>query len=173
MKMAKRQSGMTIIEFTVIAWGLLVLVFFAFEIGRYMFSMQMLNEMTRKAARLATVCAITDQADIPSLPEVVENRPSGFAEENLVISYVDSAGSPVSVAGFSGLSSGAQAAIMSQIRYVSAEISGFQFQFFPLLAFIGNGGAVDVPSFKTLLPVESLGIVRPNTGSTNGTIEDC
>lgn len=173
MNMKKKQSGMTIIEFTIIAWGLLVLVFFAFEIGRYMFSMQMLNEMTRKAARLATVCAITDQGDITSLPEVIENRPIGFEAENLVIDYVDAAGSPVSVAGFSGLSSGAQAAIMSQIRYVSAEVSGFQFQFFPLLAFIGNGGAVDVPSFKTLLPVESLGIVRPNTGSTNGTIEDC
>lgn len=173
MKRLKKQSGMTIIEFTVIAWGLLVLVFFAFEIGRYMFSMQMLNEMTRKAARLATVCAVTDQGDITNLPEVVENRIIGFEPENLAIDYVDASGSSVSVAGYSGLSDGGKAAVLAQIRFVSAEITGFQFQFFPILSFVGDGGAIDVPSFKTLLPVESLGIVRPNSGSEDGTTEDC
>ncbi|SEG24368.1 TadE/TadG family type IV pilus assembly protein [Vibrio hangzhouensis] len=174
---AKRQKGITIIEFTLIALGLFVLMFLAFEIGRYMFSMQMLNEMTRKSARLAVVCSILDQQDIASLPEVVENRPLGFDTEDLVISYLDRTGSVVETTGFGSMSIDEQNFVLSQVRFVKSEVmsgeTGYRFRFFPLLAFVGDGGAVSVPPFTTTLPVESLGIVRPNTGSLNGTIEDC
>lgn len=167
------QRGLTIIEFTLIAWGLFVLMFFAFEVGRYMFTMQMLNEMTRKAARLAVVCSIEDQYDIRDLAEVKENRPTGFVADNLLIDYVDINGAVVSVAGFSGMDEDAKNLVLSQIKFVKTEISEYQFRFMPLLNFLGDSGAINVPTFRTLLPTESLGIVRPNSGSEYGTIEDC
>ncbi|MBY6196600.1 TadE/TadG family type IV pilus assembly protein [Vibrio hangzhouensis] len=169
----RSQQGITIIEFTLIAFGLFVLMFFAFEIGRYMFSMQMLNEMTRKAARLAVVCSISDQQDIVTLPEVLENRPIGFTDEHLKVSYVDSDGVEVPTNGYSSMSVAEKRAVFSRVRYVRTEVVDFRFQFFPLLSFIGDGGAVSVPEFVTILPVESLGVVRPNTGETAGVIEDC
>ncbi|WP_394152188.1 TadE/TadG family type IV pilus assembly protein [Vibrio maritimus] len=167
------QKGITIIEFTMILLGALIMMFAAFEFGRYIFSMQMLNEMSRKAARLAVVCSISDRDDIADLPEVTENRPVGFVASNLSIEYVDNTGATVNVDNFSTLSEDDQNVILSQVRFVRAEITNYQFQFFPLLSFIGNAGAINTPSFPTILPIESLGIVRPNAGSANGTIEDC
>ncbi|NOI24331.1 TadE/TadG family type IV pilus assembly protein [Vibrio mediterranei] len=169
----KSQSGITIIEFSIVLLGALILMFAAFEFGRYVFSMQMLNEMSRKAARLAVVCSISDRDDIADLPEVSENRPVGFVATNLSIDYVDSTGASVNVDNFATLSEDDQNFVMSQVRFVRAEITGYQFQFFPLLSFIGTAGAISTPSFPTILPVESLGIVRPNTGETAGVVEDC
>ncbi|USD61776.1 pilus assembly protein [Vibrio sp. SCSIO 43140] len=174
MKMAiSSQRGLTIIEFTLIAWGLMVLMMFAFEIGRYMFSMQMLNEMTRKAARLGVVCSIEDRLDIRDLSEVAENRPIEFESQHLVLSYLDSSGNEVSVTGYEGMDDDSKTSIFGQIRYVKAEIDGYRFRFMPLLSFIGDSGLLDVPAFTTVLPVESLGVVRPNSGSEDGANENC
>ncbi|MFA0442262.1 TadE/TadG family type IV pilus assembly protein [Vibrio sp. 10N.222.51.C12] len=173
IKKGRKEDGITIIEFTMVLLGAMIMMFAAFEFGRYIFSMQMLNEMSRKAARLAVVCSISDRDDIAELPQVTENRPVGFAANNLSIEYVNSLGDTVDVDNFSTLSESDQNFIMSQIRFVRAEITNYQFQFFPLLSFIGNAGAINTPSFPTILPVESLGIVRPNTGETTGVVEDC
>lgn len=167
------QKGITIIEFTLVLIGAMTLMVAAFEFGRYVFSMQMLNEMSRKAARLAVVCSINDRDDIADLAEVVENRPVGFVATNLSIDYIDATGTSVNVDDFASLSVSDQNFVMSQVRFVRAEIVDYQFQFFPLLSFIGDAGAIGTPSFPTILPVESLGIVRPNTGQTAGTVEDC
>lgn len=154
-----KQGGITILEFTLICLTLLTLMFGAFEFSRYVFSMQMLNELSRKAARLAVVCSVNDSADIVDLPGVVENRPLGFLAENLSISYLNGSGSETTA--------------FEEIRFVKAEIVGYQFRFIPLLSFIGDGGAINTPNFPTILPAESLGIIRPNVNNENGTVEDC
>lgn len=158
-----KQSGLTILEFTLIALALLMLIFGAFEFSRYVFSMQMLNEMTRKAARLAVVCSIDDRNDIVNLPGVVGHRPSGFLETNLSIEYLDIEGEPVLDLQDD----------FANIRFVKAQIEGYKFRFIPLLSFIGDAGAITAPSFPTILPTESLGIVRPNINNENGAKEDC
>lgn len=174
-----KKSGVTIIEFTLVILVALLLIFTAFEFSRYVLSMQMLNEMTRKAARLAVVCSIESRDDILTLPEVVENSPTDFNSSYLLINYLDRDGVEVNVDGFTSEpdedDKDEMNQIFSTIRFVTAEIDteNFKFQFVPLLSFFGEAGAVEVPSFKTILPIESLGIIRNNDGSPSGAIEHC
>ncbi|ERB66226.1 hypothetical protein N779_05855 [Vibrio coralliilyticus OCN008] len=61
----KMQKGVTIIEFTLVSTTLLLIIFGVIEVGRYVYSLQVVNDMTRVAARLAVVCRVEDQNDIP------------------------------------------------------------------------------------------------------------
>ncbi len=167
-----RLKGVTIIEFTLIVLAVLMLIFFAFEMGRYVFTMQMLNEMTRKASRLAAVCTVDINKNIRDLSQVVENRPINFESENLEISYLDLSGDTVGITGYeNGTQTGDT--IVSQIRYVKSEVINYQFQLTPLLSFLGDSGKIDMPSFSTILPSESLGIIRNNEGNPTGAWDDC
>ncbi|MCF7354026.1 TadE/TadG family type IV pilus assembly protein [Vibrio sp. CK2-1] len=147
----KRQLGLTIVEFTLIASALMLTLFGAFEVGRYVFTYQMMNEMTRKAARLASVCAV--DSNIPNLPRVQQNYPPNFQPEKLVIDYLRDNGQvvvdPTNNQG--------------SIYFVRARVDNYQYQFIPLLNFIGNSGALTMPSFETVLPRESLGISKKIT----------
>nr|VVV05010.1 hypothetical protein AW0309160_02420 [Aliivibrio wodanis] len=168
------QKGVTIIEFTVIALAVMVMILGVIEIGRYVYSLQMLNEMTRKAARLATVCYVLDQKDIPYMDEVVKNYPMGFAGDELVIEYLDDSGQILDLSKFDELSTAAQSSEFSKIRFVRARIDGYQYHFLSVLSFIGDGGVIEVQSFQTTLPAESLGVVRPREDDENsGAIIDC
>lgn len=145
-RLIQRQLGLTIIEFTLIVSALMLTLFGAFEVGRYVFTYQMMNEMTRKAARLASVCSVN--SNIPNLPKVQQNYPPNFQAEKLVIDYLRDNGQvvadPVNNQG--------------SIYFVRARVDNYQYQFIPLLNFIGNNGALTMPSFETVLPRESLGI---------------
>lgn len=145
-KTLRRQLGLTIVEFTLISAGLMLTLFGAFEVGRYVFTYQMMNEMTRKAARLASVCTVDSQ--IASLPKVKENYPPNFEADKLVIEYLRDSGAVVSDP------------INNQgnIYFVRARVENYQYHFIALLNFIGNNGALTMPSFETVLPRESLGV---------------
>lgn len=56
MRRMRCQLGITIVEFTVVASSLLLLVFAILELGYFTFNLQALNDLTRRAARIATVC---------------------------------------------------------------------------------------------------------------------
>lgn len=170
----KNQQGVTIVEFTLIALALMVMLIGVLEVGRYVYSLQMLNEMTRKAARLATVCYVLDQNDIPSLPEVVENYPPDFVAANLNIEYLDEFGNSVDVNGYAGLNLTEQTTVFSSIRFVRASVNNYQYQFFGFLDFIGVSGLLPMPEFETTLPAESLGVLRPiDDGIDTGAITNC
>ena len=83
----EHQSGLAIVEFTVVSSALLLMLFGIISFGYYMFSLQMVNEITRKAARLASVCYVTDSADINTLV-IDSNAPSDFTTSHLVIEYL-------------------------------------------------------------------------------------
>ena len=55
MKKLRKQQGITIVEFTLVASTLLLLVFAILELGYFTFNLQALNDLTRRAARIATV----------------------------------------------------------------------------------------------------------------------
>ncbi|MDF5683410.1 pilus assembly protein, partial [Vibrio parahaemolyticus] len=69
-RLIAKQKGVTQIEFSLIALAVILVLFLIMEFAVYFFSVQMVNEVTRRAARLATVCYIADRDDIPSLPSV-------------------------------------------------------------------------------------------------------
>jgi Flp pilus assembly protein TadG len=169
-----KQKGITIIEFTLIVLTVMLMLIGIIEIGRYVFSLQMMNEMTRKAARLATVCYVLDQNEIPTMDEVVENYPADFEAENLVIEYLDSSGTTVDLTNYGALSAEAQGSLFATIRFVRARVINYQYQFNGLLSFIGTSGLLTMPEFQTTLPAESLGVVRPREDDDDsGVITDC
>lgn len=166
-----RQKGVTQVEFTLIALAVLLVIFSIIEFALYFYSIQMANEVTRRAARLATVCYVADRDDIPNLPAVKGLYPPGFSSENLTISYLDKDGNNVDVSGFlTSPPAGTDAlnAIFVTIRYVKAE-ADYTFKFLVLSLLINAVGAS--PEFQTILPAESLGVLRPE--DELGTVEDC
>ncbi|EIJ2833105.1 TadE/TadG family type IV pilus assembly protein [Vibrio parahaemolyticus] len=170
-RLIAKQKGVTQIEFSLIALAVILVLFLIMEFAVYFFSVQMVNEVTRRAARLATVCYIADRDDIPSLPSVSNLYPSGFTASNLQIDYLDEAGASVDVSGFLSTppaSSDVLNAQFAQIKYVRARAINYTFQFFVLAALINAVGST--PAFETILPAESLGILRPEGANV---ITDC
>ncbi|MGY0614165.1 TadE/TadG family type IV pilus assembly protein [Vibrio sp. FJH11] len=155
-----KQKGVTQVEFTLIALAVLLVIFSIIEFALYFYSIQMANEVTRRAARLATVCYIADRDDIKSLPAVEGLYPPGFTADNLKISYLNANGNEVNVDEFFSESPNIATlnSIFSTIRYVKAE-ANYTFKFLVLSLLINATGAS--PEFKTILPAESLGILRP------------
>ncbi|MFW8631298.1 TadE/TadG family type IV pilus assembly protein [Vibrio natriegens] len=178
-----KQKGVTQVEFTLIALAVLLVIFAIIEFALYFYSIQMANEITRRAARLATVCYISDGDDIPDYPALKSLYPPGFSSENLKISYLkveeDAAGiinivalTDTEVAAFSDSSVGTDTLnnIFTKIRLVKAEVVDYEFKFFVLSALINIVGVS--PALQTVLPAESLGVLRPE-GEDLSVREDC
>lgn len=159
------EKGLAVVEFTVVSSALFVLLLGIISFGYYMFTLQMVNEITRKAARLASVCYVTDTTDIATLV-IDSNAPSSFGANHLVIEYLDASGGTVS----GDLEDDDN---FTSIKFVRARVDGFNYQFISLFNYLGNSGLVSIPSFETTLPAESLGVIRPNKNNANGTKTDC
>ncbi|MGL4827662.1 MAG: TadE family protein [Vibrio sp.] len=166
-KTLKNTHGLAVIELTAVSTVLMLIFLSMFSIGYYMFSVQMINEATRKAARLATVCYVTSAAQQNIKETVITNSlPSNFSDQHLVIEYLDANGGTVS-------GDVTDNDVFVTIKYVRARVINYQFQFVSVLNFLGNKGLVIIPEFETTLPVESLGIVRPTKNDTDGSQNDC
>jgi len=148
--MRRNQSGTTSVEFAIIGTVVMTVLFAVIEFGRALFVMNALTEVTRRGARVATVCPVNDPAgpraavfaDGDGRSTVV----NGLTTGNVVIEYLDQAGSVVAdpVAGF------------GNIRYVRARIVNFTHQL--VIPFVMPSLAM--PGFATTVPRESLGIPR-------------
>ncbi|MEF1309659.1 pilus assembly protein [Vibrio mytili] len=170
----RRQKGVTQVEFTLIALAVLLVIFSIIEFALYFYSIQMANEVTRRAARLATVCYIADRDDIRELPALKGLYPPGFSSDNLKISYLKAekdvdgnlqieALTDAEVAEFSSSSPTIDLNdVFSHIRFVKAEVVDYEFKFFVLSALLNVVGVS--PKLQTVLPAESLGVLRPETG---------
>ena len=62
MKIGQHQQGLATVEFAIIGMIAMVVLFAVFEVARVFFVYNMLEEATRRGARLAAVCAINDPA---------------------------------------------------------------------------------------------------------------
>ncbi|GAB2667521.1 TadE/TadG family type IV pilus assembly protein [Vibrio panuliri] len=173
MMKRKIQRGVTQVEFIIIATSVLLLLFAILELAAYFYSTQMVNEVTRRAARLATVCHISDRDDIPQLDSLSNLYPSGFDSDNLEIAYLDANGAEVDVSGFLSTpiaDNETLQAQFSQVRYVRARAVDYSYRFVVLSTLLDITG--NTPSFETILPAESLGILR-QISSTGATRTDC
>jgi hypothetical protein len=116
----------------------------------------MLEEVTRRGARLAAVCPIND----PAIAQLAIMNASGDAGQsqfinglspaNVAIDYIDESNAvvtdPASTAGF------------LSIRFVRARISGFTYEL--SVPFVTGIATLPMPEFTYLLPRESLGVPR-------------
>lgn len=139
----KKQAGLTAVEFSIVALVFFMLLFGVIEAGRTMFTMALLDEVTRASARLAAVCApgdagIRQNAFPVMLPEM--------GPDNIAITYFD--GNMNAVVP--------NAATFPNIRFVRAQIVNYQFD----LLVPGLDLTVTAPDFQTTIPSESLG-ARP------------
>ncbi|WP_428789030.1 TadE/TadG family type IV pilus assembly protein [Vibrio profundum] len=154
----KKQSGLSIIEFTLVSSALLVVILSVLEFGHYMYSMQVVSDMTRVAARLGVVCSVTDKGDIPGLA-IVDNAPADFTAANLEVDYLDSNGGVVT-------GTLTDDDVFTTIRYVRARVSNYDYQFTGMLSFMGDEGALTIQDYETILPIENLG-VHADAGNTD------
>ncbi|WP_070962494.1 TadE/TadG family type IV pilus assembly protein [Vibrio sonorensis] len=162
MRAQKRQRGLSIVEFTIVATALLIVIFGIIEVGRYVYSLQLINDMTRSAARLAAVCRPQDRTDIPTLV-VPPNAPGGFTANNIEIDYLGVNGSTIDLTSSDAF---------SNIRYVRARVVNFQYQFAGLLSFLNDLGLLNIPDYEAIRPRENLGFHR-GTDDNPVAITDC
>jgi hypothetical protein len=150
-----RQSGLTTVEFAIVAAVLLTVIIAIIDISRLYFSVASLNEATRRGARVAVVCPVND----PAIAQVAvfnvsgETGPSpivgGLETQHIDVEYLDTNGTsiddPAPGAGF------------GDIRYVRVRIN----EDFQLRTFIpGLPQVIPIPDFAATLPRESLGFSR-------------
>lgn len=141
---SRQQRGTTTVEFAIVGLVTLVLIFVVIEFGRIFFSMNVLDESVRRAARIAAVCpvgdaAIGDAATFVGLPNLTA--------ANVVTQYLDENGSALGDPAGSDYPS---------IEFVRVRIVNYAFPVaLPLIAAIFTA-----PAVSSTLPRESLGVPR-------------
>ena len=139
---ARRQLGTTTVEFAIVGFVTLVLIFVVIEFGRILFSLNVLDESARRSARIAAICpvgdaAIGDAATFVGLPNLTA--------ANIVTEYLDANGVVLGDPAGAGLSS---------IRYVRVRIVNYAFPVaLPLIATMFTA-----PEISSTLASESLGV---------------
>lgn len=144
----RRQTGLSTVEFAIVALVLFIMVFGVIEVGRAMFVLSALDEAARRGARMAVVCPVNDPA-IAQAASFNNTLIPALDATDIVTEYLDGTGAVVADPANAGFRS---------IRYVRVRIVGFQHQMLvPLAAPIAQ---VTLPEFATVLPRESLGVPR-------------
>ncbi|PSU36482.1 TadZ/CpaE protein [Photobacterium lutimaris] len=151
-------KGATLVEFTIVSTFFFILIFSIIEFGRLLFTWHVLNETTRRTARLATVCQITSYEQQQTITSAIINGVPlpNFTSTNIRLHYLDNLGNIIT-------GDLTDTTLSSQIKYVQASINSYQIALIiPLATFDITFTA---PEFKTILPRESLGVTR--TGFTD------
>ena len=145
MTSRRNQQGTTVVEFAVVGVVFFTVMFALIDFSRIFFSLAALEESTRRGARIAAVCPVDD----PEIKQVAlfNGLVPTLTAADIEVDYLDIDGA--SLAAPAGADYG-------DIRYVRVSID----QNFELQTFIpGIAGAIQVPSFQTTIPSESLGRV--------------
>lgn len=152
------QAGNTLVEFTIISALFFILLFGIIEFGRLLFTWHLLNETSRRAARIAVVCQVstTEQQDA-KIASLIGSVPlPNFSVDNLDVRYLDKTGTPITADLMAS-------ATFNQIEFIEARIINYQLQLMIPLSPLGL--TFTAPAFSTLMPRESLGVTR--TGFTD------
>jgi len=145
----KRQRGLSVVEFAIVASVLFILIFSVIEVSRAFFVASALDEATRRGARMAVVCPVNDPA-IAQAAAFDNSVIPDLDTTDIVVQYLDNnngvVGNPGDPNGF------------RQIRFVRVSVVNYGHQMF--IPFATALAPFTMPSFATVLPRESLGIPR-------------
>ncbi|MBA4501417.1 TadE/TadG family type IV pilus assembly protein [Marinobacterium marinum] len=141
--MLKRQQGLTSVEFALAGTVLFIVLFGLIELGRLLFTWNVLDEATRRAARLAVVCPVTTEGQLFAREQGAFGGTllPQFTAANVAIRYLQEDGST-------------PATSTSNTYYVQSAIVGYSHQM--LIPFFDI--SLDALDFVTTLPAESLGV---------------
>ena len=146
------QRGLTSVEFALCGGVFLTVLFACIEMGRLLWTWNCLNEVTRRAARLAAVCPVGDIASVRQTATFGNTLIQGLDEADIEIRYLDAAGAEVVDPATS----------IGDIWFVQARIlESYQFE----MLIPGFQQLLSAPDFTTTIPSESLGITPIGAGT--------
>jgi len=149
MRKRELQGGMTTVEFAIVGMTLMMVLFGAIEIGRFIFTVNMLQEGARRAARVAAVCTVGDRQAVAEKVNFADLP--GFNTSLVHVEYLDENDGP--------------AGSFDDIRFVRVRVVGYTMPLaIPLLNL-----AFEAPEFSSTLPRESLGVL----GSRSEAVPPC
>jgi hypothetical protein len=143
MNRRRAQRGTTTVEFAIVGAVVITVIMAVIQFSYTMFSFNVLNEGTRRAARVAAVCplndpAIAQAATFVSLP--------GLTTQNVALEYLNETGGVI----------GNPQANFGVIEYVRVRIVNYQYTgWIPFINIVFTS-----PGFAATLPRESLGVPR-------------
>ena len=147
-----KQRGLTTVETAIVATVAMVILFGVLEIGRAMFVFTTLEEVTRRGARMATVCQLNDAG----IRQVAIFNLSGNAGSSGIIAGLNTANLAVEYLDLAGAVIGNPAGNYGAIEFVRVRLQNFTHDL--LIPFVGQ--TLTFPEFSTTLPRESLGVTR-------------
>ncbi len=148
-----RAKGVYSVEFAIVASLFFILFFAVIEFARLMYTWNVLTEVSRRGARLATVCnLLTDTGNPQSIAQPAGVLSAATFGSSNIIPNLASANLHISYLQYDG----SAATTFTEIRLVRAEIVNYQHEL--LIPFFSV--TLNSPSFSTTLPRESLGVTR-------------
>lgn len=148
----RRNRGTATVEFAIVGSVVFLVLFAVMEVARVMHTWGMLNEVSRRAVRMATVCQVEQVLDNTVATAVVNQLGGflpGFTPENIVIDYLDGASSiPLSNPATTNF---------NNIRYLRSRIVNYSYQMILPLPVDFSG---ITPDFASTVRAESLGKTR-------------
>lgn len=148
----RRQRGVALVEFAIVAAIALLMLFAVLEIARAIFVANALTEATRRGARVAAVCPIND----PAIAQVATFNAPGAGNSSPIVKYLDTTDFVLEYLDRAGTVIPDPDGNFQQIRYVQIRVTNFEHE---LLIPFANV-AFTMPEFATRLPRESLGVPR-------------
>jgi hypothetical protein len=150
----QHMRGVYTVEFAIIGLLLFTLLFGVLEMGRLYFTVNGLDEVVRRGARLAAVCDIQDPVILRRAIFNAANDSgasaliAGLETADLTLVYLDENGAAVASPNDLVSATGFRA-----IRYVQLRVESFPFE----LLIPGFHGVFTLPAFRSTFPRESLG----------------
>lgn len=139
MKQLMRQRGTTTVEFAIVGVALMVVLFGMIEMGRIIFTFNMLQEGARRAARVAVICPYNDTTSIENAA-LFTTLPGDAPTVD--IKYLNQ--------------SGGDHANYDDIAYVRVSLKDYKLKIrIPLVS-----PEFTAPTFSSTLPRESLGVPK-------------
>lgn len=151
----KYQQGLSSVEFALVGLVVFTVLLSAIEMGRVMFTLNMLREATYRGARVAAVCPVGDPkiALAAIFDGVSTSVLPTLTTANIQVNYLDAAGNNIVNPGAAGN--------FIDIRFVNVQIVNFSHDFLvPALDI-----SFTTKSYPATLPTESLGISREGAGA--------
>lgn len=149
----KSQTGLAMVEFAIVGAVFFMALFGVLEVGRLLYTWNVLDEVTRRGARLASVCPVTQGANIRQRATFNGTLLHGLTPANVQLQYLNNAGAVIAdpVGQF------------ADIVAVRVSITGFTHQFLVPFAFT----TLTAPAFSVTAAAESLGVSPVGTGVTS------
>jgi Flp pilus assembly protein TadG len=155
-----KQAGVTTVEFAIVGLLVFTIIFGAIEMGRMLFTLNTLRELTYRGARVAVVCPVGDpKIQLAALFDAAGTGNSvlpNLTGANIQVDYLDQSGAI--------LGAPATNPDFANIDFVRVQIVNYSHTFIVPGANISSFSFI-TKSYPTTLPKESLGINREAAGA--------